>query len=412
MIAASATAAARPESEDLAARVRLGANGDTPASLLLELAADRAVTVRAAVAMNPAAPHQADRLLAGDDDERVRRLLARKLALLLPEIPPTGRDPPQEQALAILGEMIDDAAERVRAAIAEAVKEMPQVPRGLILRLAHDSAMAVCGPVIRMSPLLTPEDLLTLLAAPPSPATATAIAHRPGLTEGLCDGIAAGADTAAITALLGNATAAIREQTLDGLIARAAAQPDWHAPLVRRPRLSAQAIRSLSAMVVSQLLEELSLRRDVDPELGAELRQRLDAQQAAPRGRTPPTRPEPSMEEAMGEARHLCAEDRLDEAAMLGALQRGEVRMATALLAVAAEVPGSVVDRAATLRSAKGLVSLIWKAGFSMRVAVPLQSLLARIAPAALLRPGPGDGFPLAVEEMRWQIDFLSKMGR
>ena len=114
----------------------------------------------------------------------------------------------------------------------------------------------------------------------------------------------------------------------------------------------------------------------------------------------------------MGEARHLCAEDRLDEAAMLGALQRGEVRMATALLAVAAEVPGSVVDRAATLRSAKGLVSLIWKAGFSMRVAVPLQSLLARIAPAALLRPGPGDGFPLAVEEMRWQIDFLSKMGR
>jgi hypothetical protein len=97
---------------------------------------------------------------------------------------------------------------------------------------------------------------------------------------------------------------------------------------------------------------------------------------------------------------------------LLGAVQRGEARMATAMLAVAAGVPASVVDRAATLRSAKALVSLVWRAGFSMQVAGPLQSLLARTSPDTVLRGGPGGTFPLAIDEMRWQIDFLMRMGR
>ena len=86
--------------------------------------------------------------------------------------------------------------------------------------------------------------------------------------------------------------------------------------------------------------------------------------------------------------------------------------MATALLAVAADVPVSVVDRAATLRSAKALVSLVWRAGFSMQVAGPLQSLLARAAARARAARRLRRHFPLAVEEMRWQIDFLMRMGR
>jgi hypothetical protein len=57
-------------------------------------------------------------------------------------------------------------------------------------------------------------------------------------------------------------------------------------------------------------------------------------------------------------------------------------------------MPASVVDRAATLRSAKGLVSLAWKAGFTMRSGMAVQSVLARLAPDTILMPGPGGGFP------------------
>ncbi|MCW3474832.1 DUF2336 domain-containing protein [Limobrevibacterium gyesilva] len=400
--------AARP-APDVAARVRLGANPETAPDLLLALASDPAVTVRAAVAMNTAAPSQVDRLLALDADERVRTLLARKLASLIPGLPPTQRDRLQQQALATLAGLVEDEAERVRAAIADVVKDMPEVPRELVLRLARDSAVSVCEPVIRLSPLLTAEDLMALLAAQPSPVTATAVARRPGLPESVADAVAATADTGAIAALLSNASAAIREATLDALIARAAEATEWHGPLVRRPVLTTRAARALSEIVATQFLDALSRRGDLDPALTAELRRRLSARLDTA---AHAARPEPNIAQAMAEAQHLYAEGKLNEGALLGAVQQGEARLATALLAVAADVPASVVDRAATLRSAKGLVSLVWKAGFSMRAAGPLQTLLARLSPERILRGTCDGGFPLAIEEMRWQIDFLSRMGR
>jgi uncharacterized protein (DUF2336 family) len=395
---------------DEATRVRLGAATDTAPDLLAALAADPVVTVRAAVALNPAAPARADRLLAGDGDERVRTLLARKLGTLLPSLPATDRNRLQQHALQVLGTLVEDEAVRVRAAIADVVKEMPQAPRDLILRLAQDSAVPVSEPVIRLSPLLTTEDLLALLAAPPNSAAATAVAARTGLNETLSDAVAAIADATAISALLANHSAAIREATLDALVARAAERADWHAQLVHRPRLSPTSARALSTCVTTHLLDEMASRADLPDELTTELKRRLETRL---QGKTPP-RPSQAadMEQAMWDARALANRDALDEAALLNAVQRGESRMVTALLAVAANVPASVVDRASTLRSAKALVSLIWRAGFSMQVAGPLQTLLARIPPASVLRAGPGGAFPLAVDEMRWQIDFLLRIGR
>jgi uncharacterized protein (DUF2336 family) len=393
---------------DEAARVRLAAGTDTAPTTLLELAADTAVTVRAAVAINPATPVQVDRLLAADPNEQVRTLLARKLAGLLPTLTGAQHEHLQRQALATLGELVADEAERVRAAIADVVKDMPDVSRILILRLAHDSAAAVCDPVIRLSPLLTATDLLALLAAAPSPYTGTAVAGRPGLPEAVCDAIAASAEPAAIAALLGNASAAIREATLDALIAQAADNVSWHAPLVRRPRLTARAARALSEIVATWLLDELTRRSDFEPEVAGDLRGRLAARMRADRA---VVHPDPDIDQAMIEARLLADAGRLDESALLGAVRRGEARMATALLAVAADLPASVIDRAATLRSAKGLISLLWKAGFTMRVAGPVQMLLARLPPNTVLRATTSGGFPLTGEEMRWQINFLLHPG-
>jgi uncharacterized protein (DUF2336 family) len=389
-------------------RVRLGAAPDTAPALLQALAKDPSVMVRAAVAMNAVAPTQAHRILAADRDERVRALLAGKLSSLLPAASQPDRSALAEQALATLADMVEDEAVRVRTAIADVVKEMPQAPRELILRLAHDSAVSVADPVIRLSPLLSTEDLLALLADAPSPATATAVARRPGLQPAVADAIAASADTAAITALLANQSAAIREATLDALIARAAQHAEWHEPLVHRPSLSARAARALSEIVATQLLGVLASRGDLDPEVTRDLQRRLSERLAPAHA----AQDEPTLERALARAHALLAEGKLDEATLISAAHRGEMRLATAMLAVAAEVPVSVVERAATLRSAKGLVSLAWKAGFSMHCAEPLQVLLGRLAPSAVLRACETGRFPLAVEEMRWQLDFLQRMGR
>lgn len=407
MSAATVQSAARPFAGlGEGARVRLGAAADTAPEVLRELAADPSLMVRAAVAMNAAAPAPAHRLLAADPDERVRSLLAGTLARLIPGLPRQDRSAMAGQVLATLTTLVADEAERVRGAIADVVREMPQAPRELILRLAHDTAVPVSEPVIRLSPLLGPDDLLILLADAPTPETATAIARRPGLHASVADAIAASADSAAIAALLANASAAIREATLDALIARAADHVEWHEPLVRRPVLSARAARALSEIVATQLLGVLASRGDLDPDLTRELQRRLQERvQAAP------AVAEETLEALVQQAQGLRAAGRLDEAAVLEAAERADARRCTALLAAAAEVPAALVERTAALRSAKGLVSLVWKAGFSMRCAVAVQALLGRLGPGQLLRGGADGGFPLSTEEMRWQIDFVLQVG-
>ena len=59
----------------------------------------------------------------------------------------------------------------------------------------------------------------------------------------------------------------------------------------------------------------------------------------------------------------------------------------------------------------KALVSLVWKAGFSMRAALAVQAVLAELGPGQLLGAGPGGAFPLAPEEMRFQLEFLGASG-
>jgi uncharacterized protein (DUF2336 family) len=398
-------------SVDEARRVRLGINAATPADVLVGLASDPSVQVRAALALNPAAPSVTFGLLARDADSRVRALLAQRLGGLAPTLDAAAQTQLQQHAVAALAHLIEDEAIRVRAAIAEAVKEMPRAPRELVLRLARDSAIEVSEPVIRLSPLLTQADLLNLLAGTETPAVALAVARRPHLTMAVSDAIALTSDSEAIRALLSNHSAQIREATLDRLIAEAADHVTWHEPLVHRPDLSPGAARALSRIVADTLLAELAQRGDLGPEIAQELRERLTNRlaQAPEISSTTTSSADPSLSDALSQARTLAAAGKLTEAGMLEVTGRGEARLASTMLAVAADVPYAVVDHAIQLRSAKGLTSLAWKAGFGMRTATALQGLLARLGPNGLLAAGPGGTYPLTIEEMRWQIEFLTR---
>ena len=385
-----------------AARVRLAAHPGTPPHVLHLLAADPAVMVRAAVAMNAAASPAVHAVLTFDTDERVRALLAAKVAHLLPGLDVTAQAEAYRQVRATLATLVEDAAVRVRAAIADAVKATPAAPRELILRLAFDPAPPVCDPVIRLSPLLTEGDLLALVATPPHPDANRAVAARPGLGATVADAVVVQADSAAIRALLLNCTAAVQEATLDALVAQAGAYPEWHEPLVRHPALGKPAARALSGLVAGESLCLLAERADLDPDLARELRQqlmaRLDASAAAP----------PAEVDLQTSLRRLHAAGALTEAVLLDAVRAGDTRRASAILAIAGGLPIAAVERAATLRSAKALISLAWHAGFGMRAGTAVQAVLGGLEPGALLPPGPNGGFPLTEAEMTWQIEVLA----
>jgi uncharacterized protein (DUF2336 family) len=256
---------------DEATRVRQGACATTSPDILRALATDPSVTVRASLALNRALPPQVDAILAADTDARIRTILSRKLASLTPTLSDEARKRVQHDAVAKLTAMVAEAGLRVRVSIAEVVRDLPDGPREIVLRLAHDPAVMVCEPVIRFSPMLTQEDLVALIASLPPPSTVVAVAQRPGIGPAVADAVVGTSINAAIGALLQNPTAQIRETTLDALAAQSEEQLDWQAPLVRRPRLPPRAQQMLSEIVTGSLLEALAARADLDPKVSRTL---------------------------------------------------------------------------------------------------------------------------------------------
>lgn len=381
-----------------AARAALAASPAASPEALYYLMTDRSPAIRASVAANPASPHQTFVSLAGDEDAVVRQALATRLAEIAPGLAPAQQDRLAQAAWAALAQLAGDVVEEIRVTVAEAVKDLPEAPRVMMLALARDACPRVADPVLRLCPLLTEEDLLALVAAPPVGATLTAIARRPAISAVVADALVAAGDAVAITALLGNRTAAIRESTLDALVVQAAEVTAWQEPLVRRPELLPRSAIALARFVAEALLGPLVQRTDLPEDVVGHLRV-IVAQRLAgiPHpGETP--------DDAAARAGILLQADALDEAVLLRAARAGERDFVATALAGLAEVPRDVVDQAIVARCAKSVAGLCRRAALSYAVAEALIALLAPSPPSGEARVAPelvGDG------ELRWRIAAL-----
>lgn len=377
-------------------RAGLAADPETPPELLFFLVADRSAAVRARIAANHATPPQAARILAEDKDPAVREVLAKRIAGLVPNLERHAASRLGQMVIAALGLLAEDTAVTVRAALAEALATMPDVPRDLVLRLARDTEWPVAEPVIRLSPLLTDSDLLSLIVTPPATFSRRAVAGRPGLTESLTDRLTRLADDGTILTLLSNSSASLRESTVSALIARAEDKPDLQAALVRRPVLSQHAMVALAAIVTDDVVGELAARADLPPRTATELRVRLTHRRQAEQGerRAPPAEPSITGQGA--------------EEVFLAAAARSDFAGCAASLAARGGWNPDALRRLVQLLSAKALISIAWKAGFSPAVAIPIQLVLGSLPSHAVLRPAVPGAWPLSEQEMRGQLQLLS----
>ncbi len=88
-------------------------------------------------------------------------------------------------------------------------------------------------------------------------------------------------------------------------------------------------------------------------------------------------------------------------------LLAGNRPAAIALLAESCGLEPEIVGAASERRDVKGLVSLLWRAGYDPALAVPVQIVLGRAAPDEIAT-GPGeDGFPFRRAEMHWESEGL-----
>lgn len=391
-------------------RRQVAARPDAPSEVLYYLADDPVPAVRQAIAANRSTPAKADLLLASDADETVRTGLAMKISRLAPGLDSHEQDRLRRMTYDALQLLARDQITRVRQIVAETLKDVANAPPEVIHRLARDAELAVAGPILECSPVLTDEDLLEIIESGPIKGALSAISRRAEVHAHIADAIAATDDVGAIAALLGNRSAQIREETLDRLIERAPEIEEWHAPLVHRPHLPAGAAVRLARFVADNLVQALKERRDLDPATAAAVAEavhrRLD--ESGPGISAHHSRETQAVDKPLEAAKKMFAAGNLEEGLIASALASNDREFVIAALAVRSKLPVDLVRRVVGTRSAKGMVSVAWKAGMTMPFAVILQSKLARIPPADLFKPGKGNLYPMSPDEMAWQLKFFS----
>lgn len=387
------------QSKDTAVRARVAGREDVRPELLYYLAIDPAVEVRREVAANPSAPAQASAVLARDSDESVRRLLADKLARLLPDLSREAQGQLFQLTVRTLEQLARDQAVGVRQALASSLKDVACAPPDLCAHLARDVEREVAEPILHYCATLTDKDLLSIIANQPKSWVLSAIAQRGGVSGPVAAALYETGDVEASTALLDNHGALIPENTLSGMVEQSAARPSWQEPLAKRPRLPGRLAVRLAEFVDQHVLTILRQRRDLDAETAAEVvsvaRRRIDYLDQRSDGESPEHR-----------ARRLFMVGQLDESAISDALSWNDMVFVKLGLALMAGISPSLVEEIIAAQSPKGVTALAWRAGLSMRCAMQLQSRAANIPPRMLLNARNGVDYPLTPVEMTWQLEF------
>ena len=401
-------------SGDAGQRRIVAARADTQPEILFYLANDESAEVRREIARNNATPRQADLLLCGDPDEEVRSGLARKIALLVPSLPADRIGQLERMTMDIVEALARDQATAVRRVVAETLKDQPGAPPHLIQQLARDLELSVSGPVLRHSPLLTDDDLLSIIGSQPMDGKLVAIAQRAGISGTVSEAVARTQSEAAVAALLGNSSAQIREETLDRIIDMAPKFEPWHGPLVHRPALPPKAAARIAGFVSEQLMRVLENRTDLPPDVRSAVRNAvLDRARANRGGGAEPlgigdeAEEEAPKERPMERARKAHAAGKLDEDMVGAALTQGDRGFVLAALSVRANVPLEAVDKIIGGQSARGVTALCWRAKLSMRLCRQIQLRIANIPPTSVLNARDGTHYPMSDSEMNWQLEFF-----
>jgi uncharacterized protein (DUF2336 family) len=385
-----------------AGNAELAGRTDAGPDVLHYLATHGAPATRAAVAANPAAPAATNRLLADDAFEDVRAELAIKIARLMPGLPE--RESSHIFALTVetLECLARDASVRVRAILAEEIKALDSIPRDIVLTLARDLSTMVAMPILQYSPLLSDADLIEVIACGQVREVLAAIAARKPLSADVSDRLVQSLDIPAVAALLVNADAKIRKETLDRVVEQAEEISSWHMPLALRADLSARAIRRIGGLVGAAILERLAARNDLSETTRAHLGRELRARLAEPDNSE---RDVLSSADAIASAK---SEGRLDGLFVEQAAQSGQREIVVMALATLANVTEQTARKILSSGSAKPLIALVWHAHLSMRVAFKIQTYIMKLPARDILPARGGIGFPLSKEEMRWHLNYFN----
>lgn len=294
------------------------------------------------------------------------------------------------------------------------MKDIANAPPDVIKTLAMDTEIEVSGPVLEFSPTLSDDDLLQIIEHGPAAGGLNAISKRAGVSETFADVIVGTDDVSAISDLLSNDSAQIREATLDDLIDRAPDVELWHAPLVGRPNLPNGAEIRLANFLADNLLEVLQERADLDADtleaVKAVVHQRIGGEGADGTADTDGAGQDfLNMDIPIEMLNRLFQARKLDGKVIAKALNAGDYGFVLASLIVRAGLDEAVVKRMFVEKSARGITAAAWKAKLPAKLAAQIQQRMGRIAPSDVLMAD-GEEYSMNNDDLQFQIEFFTNL--
>lgn len=381
---------------------QLAARKDARPEVLYFLAEDQSASVRMAIAANSSTPIQADEILKTDVDENVRAELARKIARLVPDMKSSEQAVLRDKSIGVLEALAKDQLPKVRAMVAEEIKGSSDVPKALVDRLARDIEDIVCGPILQYSPLLNDDDLREIIAAGTSTKALEAIASREMVSEEVSADVAGTLDVPAVSALLTNPNAQIREETLDRIISQAESVEDLHKPLSLRPQLSIRAMKRIAGFVASALvhamMEQSELSEDQADELLDKVRERLADEKIG----------DDEQAKLAATAQDYFERGMLNDKFVLEQIDENRRELLMQCLAVMADLAVDTVRQVIMSKSGRAVTALCWKADLKMRTAYDVQTRFALVPTAQLLLAKDGNKYPINENELEWHLSYFA----
>lgn len=390
------------QSSDPKVRRKLAKKKTARPEILYYLADDKDESVRKEIARNTGTPMQASPILAEDTSEDVRLILAKKLTKLLPSLDEDRQSEIYAFATKALVTLARDEVLKVRLALSSSLKDKAYTPPPVAARLAKDAEKKVAEPMLRFCIALEDEDLLEIIKDYPKPWVLSAIAERETVSESVSDAIIEHEDVPSGQKLIGNAGARFFKKTLESIVEKAARIPEWQAPLVERKNLPANLAKNLANFVDKSLLGYLEKRSDYDKKTKKEIlttvRRRIDFENNVAGG---------NKAKIKKKVHALFKEGALKDELIQDALSWSHKDFVFEVIAVKAGITSKRVKEIMETAKPKPIVALCWKAELSMRLAVKIQTELARVPQKEILLAKGGLDYPLTEEEINWQLDFL-----
>lgn len=165
--------------------------------------------------------------------------------------------------------VLDDAAVRVRAALADAVKHCARLPHDVAVALANDVG-DVALPVIECSAVLTDADLLAIVAGD-DPAKQVSVARRAHVSADVSDALIDSRNEEAVATLVANEGAEVGEGALHRVIDAFSDSERVSTPLAYRRRIPTAVAERLVALVSDHLREHLLVHHELPVGVASDL---------------------------------------------------------------------------------------------------------------------------------------------